>query len=626
MEPSVAMSWCASIVAGHILTSSMTVLSRVTWEDVMSQQGNPTATAPGYAAFESRDDLAEYGDNALLLFVAQLRLGFDDVDTFASNSLTDGSNDKKCDLVAVAGDAQRVILAQGYMTTKAKIDEAPANKASDLNTGVSWLLAGELEKLPETLRGAAQEVRDALASGEVRELQLWYVHNCRESENVAVELAQAQKTADGIIKRDFPNIDVDVSAIEIGRATLEEEYARIQAPILVADEFTFDIPGGFEIVAEHWSAFSTAVDVADLRKLWATHKTRLMSPNIRDYLGVVRSNGNINFVIKETAKSQPKNFAIFNNGITVLVNGYEFQNGGTPRLRIEGVGIVNGGQTTGALGSLNETEANSTTGAMVMARFVKCTNTSVLGDIVKYNNTQNKVEATDFRSTDHIQERLRQEFAPIPNADYRGGRRGGATDAIQRVKTLLPDSSVAQSLAAFHGEPNLAYNETRSIWYNDAVYSRVFRETVTARHIVYTYSLLKAVEQEKQRILAIPEDSRTDAQRRHATFFTARGSNYLLVAAIGSCIETVLGVAVADRYLLRFKANVPPADAVEVWQPVVHLASAFSGHLLPATDRGLQAQERVKKAIDAFSSMLEAIRSANSAPFDNLAAASELAS
>jgi hypothetical protein len=189
------------------------------------------------------------------------------------------------------------------------------------------------------------------------------------------------------------------------------------------------------------------------------------------------------------------------------------------------------------------------------------------------------------------------------------------------VKTLVPDSSVAQSLAAFHGEPNLAYNETRSIWDNDAVYSRVFRDTVTARHIVYTYSLLKAVEQEKQKILAIGEESRTDAQRRHAAFFSARGSNYLFVAAIGSCIETMLGVAVANRYSLHFKKNLSPAVATEAWQPVVHLASAFSGNLMPATDRGLKAQERVKKAIENFSSMLEAIRSANPTPFDELAEA-----
>ncbi|AGM29998.1 hypothetical protein MASS_3396 [Mycobacteroides abscessus subsp. bolletii 50594] len=586
----------------------------------MTPQGH--ATAPGYAAFQSRDDLAKYGDNALLLFVAQLKLGVDDVDSFASNSLTDGSNDKKCDLVAVVPDTQRVVLAQGYMSTKANPGAAPANKASDLNTGVSWLLAGEIDKLPETLRGAAAEVRDALKAGDIREFQLWYVHNCDESQNVGEELAQALKTADCIIRRDFPDIDVDVSAVEVGRTVLEDEYARIQAPILVSDEFTFEVPGGFEIVGEDWSAFSTAVDAADLRNLWSVHKAKLMSPNIRDYLGVVRSNGNINFGIKQTAKSQPTNFAIFNNGITVLVNEYEFQGASgneKQRLRVEGVGIVNGGQTTGALGSLDESEAKSTAGAMVMARFVKCTNTSVLGDIVKYNNTQNKVEATDFRSKDDVQERLRKEFEPIPNSEYRGGRRGGATDAIQRIKTLLPDSSVAQSLAAFHGEPNLAYNETRSIWDNDAIYSRVFRQSVTARHIVFTYSLLKAVEQEKQTILAIREDSRTDAQKRHAAFFSSRGSNYLFVAAIGSCIETILDTAVADRYSLRFKKNLSPADAVDVWTPVVIVASAFSSHLMPATDRGLKAQERVKNAIEAFSSMLEAIRPANAAPFDELA-------
>jgi hypothetical protein len=216
-----------------------------------------------------------------MLFVAQLRLGFDDVDTFASNSLTDHSNDKKCDLVAVSADKQRIVLAQGYMSNKATVGEAPANKASDLNTAVSWLLAGDPDGLPATLRSAAQEVRDALTDGEVRELQLWYVHNCNESKNVAKELAQALKTADGLIKRDFPGVDVDVSAVEIGRAVLEDEYAGMQAPILVSDEFMFEVPGGFEIVANDWSAFSTAVHVADLRSLWTTHKTKLMSPKHR---------------------------------------------------------------------------------------------------------------------------------------------------------------------------------------------------------------------------------------------------------------------------------------------------------------------------------------------------------
>ena len=591
-----------------------------------STQLSGEPSAPGYAAFQGRDDLSTYNDNALLLYVAQLKLGFDDVDSFAANSLTDGNNDKKCDLVAVSGDGQRIVLAQGYMTSKAN-GAAPANKASDLNTGVSWLLSGPLSSLPETLRGAAEEVRDALAGGDVREMQLWYVHNCQESANVARELAQAAETADSIIKRDFPEIDVDVTYLEIGSNLLEEEYARTQVPILVSDTYEFDIPGGFEVAAGDWRAFSTAVAVSDLRKLWQAHKTKLMSPNIRDYLGVVRSSGNINFGIKQTVAQQPENFAIFNNGITVLVHDYkvnpepEEDGAGRQVLRVEGIGIVNGGQTTGALGSLEDREAVSTTSAMVMARFVKCSNTAVLGDIVRYNNTQNKVEATDFRSKDPIQDRLRREFDSIPDADYRGGRRGGVSDAIQRSKTLLPDSSVAQSLAAFHGEPNLAYNETRSIWDSDAIYAKVFREDLTARHIVYTYSLLKAVEQAKQANIKIAESARTDAQRRHATFFSARGSNYLLVAALGECIETLLGRAVANRYGLRFSKNLSPAKATDIWLPVVDVALSFSSQLQPATDRGLKSQDRVKKALQDFASMIEAIRSANPAPFDALSSA-----
>lgn len=576
---------------------------------------------PAFAAYQLRGDLAQYGSNGLLLFAAQLKLGFDDIDSFAANALTDGSNDKKCDLVALVQNRQRLIVAQGFYSTTDK-PSAPSNKASDLNTGVSWLLSGPIETLPEGLKSAAQEARDALAVGDVREMQIWYVHNLPESANVSTELNQAARTADSIIRQDFPIANVDISAIEIGRAVLEEEYARTKVPILVSDSYEFSVPGGFEIKAGAWNAYSTAISVSDLRALWAAHKTKLMSPNIRDYLGVVRSAGNINFGIKETAKSQAENFAIFNNGITVLVHDYAVSpasSGAGQTLKVAGVGIVNGGQTTGALGSLADGDIGNANAAMVMARFVKCADTEILADIVRYNNTQNKVEATDFRSKDPIQDRLRREFESVPDAEYRGGRRGGMSDAIVRRKSLLPDSSVAQSLAAFHGDPNLAYNDTRTIWDDDLTYASVFRESVCAQHIIYTYGLLKAIERAKQNIMRIPEQSRTDAQKKHATFFSSRGSNYLLVAAIGSCIETILQRAVPDRYSLCFAKNISPAAAMDIWQPAVDVVLAFSGQLQPATDLGLKAKDRVNKALSDFSSMIEAVRSANPEPFDSLA-------
>lgn len=581
-----------------------------------------TANQPGYSAFSARDDLLPYASNSLLLFVAQMKLGIDDIETFAANALTDHSNDKKCDLVAVVSDGAKIILAQGYIANSARLKaSAPEDKAADANTAASWLLAGPLETVPETLRGAAVEVRAALASGTVSELEIWYVHNLPESANVQRELSQAATTADALIKRDFPGSDIDVTSLEIGQARLEMEYARTQAPILVDDKFVFDVPGGFELSADGWSAFSTAISAEALRAIWSSHTTQLMSPNIRDYLGMVRSAGNINFGIKETAKSAPQNFAIFNNGISILVNEYSHDvASGQLEVNGIGIGIVNGGQTTGAIGELSDAEAEGLSKASVMARFVRCTDPAVLEDIVRFNNTQNKVEATDFRSKDPIQERLRAEFEKVPDAEYRGGRRGGASDAIVRRRGLLADSSVAQSLAAFHGRPNLAYNETRTIWDYDATYASVFRETISARHIVFVFGLLRAVDRAKQAIVSISVDDRTEAQKRHANFFRSRGSNLLLVAAIGACIETILGRPVTDRSLLTFRKNLSPADATDRWQPVVDTLLSFSKQLSPATDLGLKSQDRVAKAIEDFSSMVEATRSANPSPFDSIGA------
>lgn len=579
------------------------------------------AERPAFAAYNSREDLHAHDPNALLLFVAELRLSVDDVSVFASNALTDHSNDKKCDMVAVTPERTKVVVAQGYEALANK-DAAPANKASDLNTAVSWLLTGPLNEVPEKLRSAATEVRAALNEKSVSEFEIWYVHNLPTSKNVQGELNQAVKSAEAALARYFPEADVDVRAVEIGRDQIDADYQQSNAPILVSESQSFSVPGGFEILGSGWKAYSTAIRLADIRELWATHGVSLMSPNVRDYLGVVKKSGNINHGIKETAKNEPNNFAIYNNGITILTNGYVVD-AASNTIVANGVGIVNGGQTTGAVGEMPVGDVSELEDARVMARFVTCTDPLVLENIVRYNNTQNKVEATDFRSGDSVQTRLRQQFVDVPDAEYRGGRRGGSTDAISRSRSLLSDSSVAQSLAAFHGNPNLAYNETRTIWESDGVYASTFREGLSAKHVVFSQSLLVAVDEAKRVVAKIPEAGRTDRQKKQALFFSTRGSNHLVVAAVASCLETMVGAPIADRYSLRFKGKISPAQAATKWKPVLDVVLAFTSQLSGATDQGLKSREKVTGAIANFTAMVEAVRSANTGPFDTFAAAVE---
>ncbi|MGW4116747.1 AIPR family protein [Actinosynnema sp. NPDC004786] len=570
--------------------------------------------SPALEAYSRREDLAVFGDNGLLLFALQLATGIDDIESAAATALTDGSNDKKCDLVYVDRDGGRVILAQGYWAVVDTKQSAPANKASDMNTAVTWLLDSDLGGLPEVLQSAAVEVRQALVEGVIREFDIWYVHNLPESGNVARELAQVARTAKGLIDARFPAAQItSITGRELGIAALDELYRRTEVPIIVTDEFEVPALGGFEISGSKWSAYCTSVPGDWLRTLWLEYEANLLSPNVRDYLGIVRSERNINNGIKISAKEEPGRFWVYNNGLTILVNDFfppDVSNSRS-RLHIKGVGIVNGAQTTGCIGTLNEADAARVSEINVMVRFVKCSDPDVLAEIVKYNNTQNKVEAADFRSKDLVQDRLRAEFDKIPDAEYRGGRRGGIRDAIERPKNLLPDGGVAQAIAAFHGRPNLAYNETRKIWEEDGTYAQIFSDKVTARHIVLAYGLLRSIESAKRELSDIEDPKRTALQKQQVSFFRKRGCIPLLVAAIADSLESIFGAAVPNRYALRFKENLTPRQAAEAWAPIVRACLSFSGQLQSACDNDLKNADKVRSAIESFTSMVSATVEAN---------------
>src|SRR5712691_9428814 len=88
----------------------------------------------------NRTDLAVYGSNALPLFCLELYLRDEDIHSIAATALTDDSNDKKCDVVYIDRASRRAFILQGYLAKDLTKKEAPANKASDLNTAVAWLL------------------------------------------------------------------------------------------------------------------------------------------------------------------------------------------------------------------------------------------------------------------------------------------------------------------------------------------------------------------------------------------------------------------------------------------------------------------------------------------------------
>jgi hypothetical protein len=90
-----------------------------------------------FEALATREDLADYGVNAIALLGLELRFALDDLRTVADDALTDDTKDHKCDLLFIDRENGAAVVAQAYTADDPEKSEPPSNKAADLNTALS---------------------------------------------------------------------------------------------------------------------------------------------------------------------------------------------------------------------------------------------------------------------------------------------------------------------------------------------------------------------------------------------------------------------------------------------------------------------------------------------------------
>lgn len=577
-----------------------------------------TSTASWEKALASRDDLEQFGASRIGLFALALRFGVEDVIACAADALVDGGGDRKNDLIFVDEESGCAAVMQCYHAARMR-QAAPSDKAADLNTAMTWVLATPKKDLPKEISSQAKRLRDAIASGTIRELHVLYVHNCPESANVDNELKGVSASTRALL--DAPKLhgsSVSLFVQEVGSATLERWYMDTHSPIIVSDECRFKCDSGFDLSEKNWDAFVTAVRADELRSLYKQHGTRLFSANVRDYLGSRSSESNINYGIKKTLTESPTNFWVFNNGVTAITNKFKFDKKRNEVI-VQGISIVNGAQTTGAIASALETSGPCD--ALVPIRFVSVSSDELVADIVQFNNSQNQITASDFRSTDPVQRRLKKEMSELREAEYEGGRRGGVQDAIKRRANLLPSYTVGQALTAFHGNPLLAYNGKSSIWNDDRNYSDIFNERTTARHIVFVFGLLRSIETARLRLRKQQSDaanSMKKSDQEQLAYFHNSGSIYVLIYALSESLEDILDDTVPDKFKLAFGSLVSPKKATEHWTPIVQAFLPLVNTLTDAFEPSFK-RENVERATKMFRTMAKMARDNNRVVIDAFA-------
>ncbi len=553
--------------------------------------------------YEGRDELkGKYGDNSLMLYALQLRFDIDDIMSVASESLTDGHNDKKCDLIFTDRELGIAVVAQAYNKKNVQdSDLAPSNKASDLNTAAAWIFASNTDEVPEQIKESVFDLQEAIKNEEISTIYFWYVHNLIEENNPEVkkELNTLQIAAQRLVDIAFAGKGIKVSAIEVGKNTVEKWYVTSSRRITIDDDMDVENNGfGYEIKSEKWRAYVTAVSGKWLRRLYLERRDDLFSGNPRNYLGKGKRKKNINSGIINSVQDEPDNFWAYNNGITALVNNYEVDKG---KLIIHGITIINGAQTTGAISEANAPDIDF----YIPGRFIVCNDSNVIEAIINNNNKQNEILPSDLRSNDKQQERLRRDFRKYPALYYNGGRRDGK---VVRNKEVFDPYLVSQTVLAYHGDCVTAYNEKKTIWDEDKLYNSVFIDQLSVEHIIYVYSLSRAIDEYKI-MLKDKKETRTDSENEQMLFLSKRGSKMLLIYVISECMENVLGVKITDSWNMKFKNCSDFNVLVGLWKQVISVVLAFNSNLLPALEGGLKNKESARNVTMSVKSILLAIQS-----------------
>jgi hypothetical protein len=166
----------------------------------------------------------------------------------------------------------------------------------------------------------------------------------------------------------------------------------------------------FDNPAASYVSFLAIFPATVLVDIYGRYGPRLLERNVRSFLQVT---GEINRGIRKTILGEPERFFAYNNGLTATASEVQVAPDGAGGLcvaRIVDLQIVNGGQTTASLFRAVRKDKADVSNVAVQVKLT-CVRTggdldTIVQDISKYANSQNKVSVSDLSANDPFNRRL----------------------------------------------------------------------------------------------------------------------------------------------------------------------------------------------------------------------------
>ncbi|WP_438033872.1 AIPR family protein [Sorangium sp. So ce204] len=460
----------------------------------------------------------------------------------------DGAEDQSIDFFLCDDVNERIVVLQAHYPLN-------SDKATKKSKWDALLSAIPVLESPSTLRDAgrtelASAVEEARPHIGTFDAVLGLVSLGEHSDQIARALATARKSTS--LK--------NYSFFYDSKAGVLDGYSAVKSGDRAVPEDTIALSGGyFEEQGAYGTAYVGTTSAAELKRLYREHQKRLFAGNVRYFLGT--RVGGINEQIVKTAREQPRLFWALNNGISIvadtvvpLAEGRFKEN----RFKLTRFSIVNGCQTTVCV-----SRADASVDAKVLVRLIAA-NRGVVGDIVRYNNTQNAVKIWAVRAVDAVQLRLRDAFeregityAPKPE----GSRQLKSSEVISLDR-------LAQFLGARSAETLISAVKEKSELF-DRHYQELFPHNVTPEDVYLSWLLgIQSDALRQERLTDLKQQGDADSTM---TSFLGVGGAYWIVHCANKLVADLnrapLNVSLKQMNADQFRGAVKKycAQAIDIY-------------------------------------------------------------
>lgn len=321
------------------------------------------------------------------------------------NSSTDGYHDNGVDAVYCDDNQKVMYLIQSKWSNDGKHSISQGD-TSNFISGISKILNSNFDGFNNKFDSLKDSICKAILSTEYKiKVIIIYTSNQQFSK-------ECRETIESFINSANDGIDIISYSVlnlnEVYKSLAKQNNSAINLSGICLQDF------GILERNEKEIGYYGKLSISVIAEWWKEHGLHLFSKNIRYYQGDTE----VNAGIKDVLMHEPENFLLFNNGIKIVAEKINKAPMGSNGRRLgvfslENASIVNGAQTTGAIGEIFDFLDTGKDNAFVLVQMINLETLSAgINDrITKYSNTQNRIDNKDFVSLDPFQKKLQEDFA-----------------------------------------------------------------------------------------------------------------------------------------------------------------------------------------------------------------------